>query len=125
MSYLYERAAQAKVTTFPEDASVPVVVTPGLYRDAGKRVCAVAAKDISRTYPDADQEHAAYLCLDVAYAYALLASGFGLRDDEELTLVDKIEYGGKPVEAAWALGDAVVSMREDDRVAGVVQRVEP
>ena len=125
MSYLYERAAQAKVTTFPEDASVPVVVTPGLYRDAGKRVCAVAAKDIARTYPDADQEHAAYLCLDVAYAYALLASGFGLRDDEELTLVDKIEHGGKPVEAAWALGDAVVSMREDDRVAGVVQRVEP
>lgn len=125
MSYLYERAAQAKVTTFPEDASVPVVVTPGLYRDAGKRVCAVAAKDIARTYPDADQEHAAYLCLDVAYAYALLASGFGLRDDEELTLVDKIEHGGKPVEAAWALGDAVVSMREDDRVADVVQRVEP
>ena len=58
------------MTTFPEDASVPVVVTPGLYRDAGKRVCAVAAKDIARTYPDADQEHAAYLCLDVACAYA-------------------------------------------------------
>ena len=94
MSYLYARASAGEGDAFPEDASVPVVVTPGLYRDAGKRVCAVAAKDIARTYPDADQEHAAYLCLDVAYAHALLASRFGLAlDDEELTLVDKIEHG--------------------------------
>ena len=67
--------------------------------------------------------HAAYLCLERGVARS--SRGFGLRDDEELTLVDKIEHGGKPVEAAWALGDAVVSMREDDRVADVVQRVEP
>ena len=33
--------------------------------------------------------------------------GFGLAQDEELLLVDKIGYKGKDVEAAWALGDAI------------------
>ena len=42
--------------------------------------------------------------------YALLTRGFGVGEDETVTLVDKIAYRGKAVEAAWALGDAIAVM---------------
>lgn len=48
-----------------------------------------------------------YLCLDSAYVHALLSQGFGIKDDTELRTVEQILYGGKPVEATWALGAAV------------------
>jgi apyrase len=75
-------------------------------------VCATAAADVATRYPDADPEHAAYLCLDVAFIRALLVDGLGVGVNEAVTIVDQIEYDGKGVEAAWALGDAVATLGE-------------
>ena len=61
----------------------------------------------------------------MAYAYSLLTRGFGMGEEEEITLVDKIEREGVggAVEAAWALGDAVATMEaEAGTDAGVVKR---
>ena len=126
MSYLRERASEAKVRGFPASGpAAAVTITPGDLRAAGREVCRTAAKDLARAYPEAEEAHAPYLCLDVAYAYSLLTRGFGMGEEEEITLVDKIEREGVggAVEAAWALGDAVATMEaEAGTDAGVVKR---
>ena len=125
MSYLRERASEAKVRGFPASGpAAAVTITPGDLRAAGREVCRTAAKDLARAYPEAEEAHAPYLCLDVAYAYSLLTRGFGMGEEEEITLVDKIEREGVggAVEAAWALGDAVATMEaEAGTDAGVVK----
>ena len=126
MSYLRERASEAKVRGFPASGpAAAVTITPGDLRAAGREVCRTAAMDLARAYPEAEEAHAPYLCLDVAYAYSLLTRGFGMGEEEEITLVDKIEREGVggAVEAAWALGDAVATMEaEAGTDAGVVKR---
>ena len=117
MSYLYERAEQSKAMTAPDDSSAPVPITPNDYADAGAEVCKTPVDEIMAKYPDAEEQHFQYLCLDVAYAYALLTDGFGLKPGEELMLVDKIKYNGQAVEAAWALGDAIAVMEEEKEEA--------
>jgi apyrase len=87
-----------------------VKITPSDYKNAGKRVCQTHVDSILKEYPDAEEDHFEYLCLDLAYIYALLTKGYGLKDKEPLYLVDKIDYKGQPVEAAWALGDAIAVM---------------
>ena len=113
MSYLYERAEQSGAMTPSDDASAPVPITPGDYAKAGAKVCKTHVDKIMKEYPEAEEQHFQYLCLDVAYAYALLTDGFGLDADEEMMLVDKIKYHGQEVEAAWALGDAIAVMEEE------------
>jgi apyrase len=48
--------------------------------------------------------------MDLTFAHALLSKGFERHAWEDFTLVKQIEYDGKPVEAAWALGTALNSM---------------
>lgn len=109
MSYLYERAEQSKAAT-PATESAMMTVTPADYRKALDDVCATPYDEILKKFPEAEEDHYPYLCLDVAYIYALFTEGFGLADDEVIHLVDKIEYQKKHVEAAWALGDAIATM---------------
>jgi apyrase len=110
MSYFYERAQAAKAVKWPSSDTKAVKITPENYKEAGKKVCKVPVDQILKEFPDAEEDHFEYLCLDLAYIYALLTRGYGLSDNEELFLVDKINYKGKPVEAAWALGDAIAVM---------------
>ena len=110
MSYFYERAQAAKAVHWPNSETKAVKITPSDYKNAGKRVCQTHVDSILKEYPDAEEDHFEYLCLDLAYIYALLTKGYGLKDKEPLYLVDKIDYKGQPVEAAWALGDAIAVM---------------
>lgn len=110
MSYFYERAQAAKAVRWPNSETKAVKITPSDYKRAGKRVCQTHVDSILKEYPDAEEDHFEYLCLDLAYIYALLTKGYGLKDNEPLHLVDKIDYKGQPVEAAWALGDAIAVM---------------
>ena len=63
---------------------------------AGKEVCRVAASDIGQVYPDSEDDHREYLCLDIAYQYSLLAKGFNLDPDtQKVELVAKIPFHGE------------------------------
>ena len=77
---------------------------------AGADACATRVDRLGAKYPNVEEEHRPWLCADVAYVYALLTRGFGVGEDETVTLVDKIAYRGEAVEAAWALGDAIAVM---------------
>jgi len=114
MSYLYERAEQSGAMIAPDDASAPVPITPAAYAAAGAKVCRTHVDKIMAEFPEAEEQHFPYLCLDIAYAYALLTDGFGLEASEEMMLVNKIKYHGQEVEAAWALGDAIAVMEEQN-----------
>ena len=112
MSYIAERAVQSKAAASPVDDATPATVTPRRLAEAGRKICGTHINDVMKRYPGVDPEHHPWLCLDVAYVYALLTDGFGVGADETVTLVDKIRYRGKAVEAAWALGDAIATMED-------------
>jgi len=89
----------------------------------GPKVCSTPDAEIEKVYPDSEDDHRTYLCLDVAYQYALLTEGFGLPPDKEVQLVSKIPFNGQPVEAAWPMGDALEVMgdlvkKQADAIAG-------
>mmetsp|Transcript_22452 Transcript_22452/g.31211 ORF Transcript_22452/g.31211 Transcript_22452/m.31211 type:complete len:510 (+) Transcript_22452:58-1587(+) len=106
MSYFYERPAQAKaITPLSEDAQV--AMKPKALAEVGPTVCSTPNDEIGKKYPDSEEDHRTYLCLDVAFQYAILTKGFGISPDDEIQLVSKIPYNGQGVEAAWPLGDAL------------------
>jgi len=110
MSYFYERPMQAKAT-HPKAPDAEVSLNIRDLSAAGKEVCRVAASDIGQVYPDSEDDHREYLCLDIAYQYSLLAKGFNLDPDtQKVELVAKIPFHGEQVEAAWSLGDALEVM---------------
>ena len=110
MSYVAERAVQCGAADRPPDDATPTTTTPRKLATAGTKVCETRVDQLGAKYPSVDEEHRPWLCADVAYVYALLTRGFGVGEDETVTLVDKIAYRGKAVEAAWALGDAIAVM---------------
>jgi len=73
----------------------------------GPKVCATPNAEIEKVYPDSEEDHRTYLCLDVAYQYALLTEGFSISPEKEVQLVSKIPFNGQAVEAAWPMGDAL------------------
>lgn len=110
MSYVAERAVQCGAAAVPSDEKTPTTTTPRRLAAAGTDACATRVDQLGAKYPKVDEEHRPWLCADVAYVYALLTRGFGVGEDETVTLVDKIAYRGEAVEAAWALGDAIAVM---------------
>ncbi|ACO70626.1 predicted protein [Micromonas commoda] len=110
MSYVAERAVQCGAAAVPSDEKTPTTTTPRRLAAAGTDACATRVDQLGAKYPEVDEEHLPWLCADVAYVYALLTRGFGVGEDETVTLVDKIAYRGEAVEAAWALGDAIAVM---------------
>lgn len=77
---------------------------------AGKKVCGVAASDIASAYPDSEDDHREYLCLDVAYQYSLLAKGFNLDpDSQKVELVAKIPFHGEVGETPSSSSSALDS----------------
>ena len=101
--YFYERAQAAKARALAKLGNQGGKNHPSDYKRARKRVCQAHVDSILKKYPDAEEDHFEYLCLDLAYIYALLTKGYGLKDNEPLHLVDKIDYKGQPVEAAWSV----------------------
>ena len=110
MSYIAERAVQCGAADAPADDATPTTTTPRRLAAAGADACATRVDRLGAKYPNVEEEHRPWLCADVAYVYALLTRGFGVGEDETVTLVDKIAYRGEAVEAAWALGDAIAVM---------------
>lgn len=106
ISYFYDRLAHAGgVLPHADEATT----TPGDFESAAASACAAAAggKDaLAAAYPDATPEVAEWLCFDLAYVTVLLQRGFGLHDDEPLTILQKIQHGGV-FDASWPLGLAI------------------
>mmetsp|Transcript_15659 Transcript_15659/g.26391 ORF Transcript_15659/g.26391 Transcript_15659/m.26391 type:complete len:466 (-) Transcript_15659:31-1428(-) len=106
MSYFYERPAQS-LATKPAHEDAKVVMKAAALAEAGPAVCSTPEADIAQRYPESEDEHRSYLCLDVAYQYALLTEGFNIAPDTDVHLIAKMPFNGKQVEAAWPLGDAL------------------
>lgn len=107
MSYLYERAEEAKVAGFNGDDGVVSNKVSSLGK-AGKAVCDTQADSLPVQYPKGRDRP--YMCLDISYVYGLLTRAIGLKDSDTVTFVKKIDYKGVSVEAAWALGDAIAML---------------
>ena len=107
-SYFWDRAQQAGLV--PEGA-LQVKLTPGAYLEAAQTACAAPSGGIGEAFPGVPSGADGQLfCLDVVYCHALLTSGFGLEEAQEVTLVKQVEYRGEGVEAAWPLGAAINSL---------------
>jgi apyrase len=83
------------------------VVTPAGFEKAAKIFCSLSLAEIGERFPKLKELKREYMCLDLVYLYSLLVSGFGIDQNQEITLVKKIMYRGFEVEAAWPLGSAI------------------
>lgn len=122
MSYLYERIAQANAAVF-----VPTATPETPKGIASLRTLATAARDICSLGLDelkaapryraafdgsdgSDGADAPYFCLDLVFIHTLLAQGLRVDVAAPLTLVKKLPYHAKPVEATWSLGAGIRSI---------------
>ena len=110
MSYFYEERASRQSRALAKLGNQGGKNHPERLQARREKSLPSARRFYLEEYPDAEEDHFEYLCLDLAYIYALLTKGYGLKDNEPLHLVDKIDYKGQPVEPAWALGDAIAVM---------------
>ncbi|KAL3685070.1 hypothetical protein R1sor_003092 [Riccia sorocarpa] len=106
-SFFFDKALEAGIITNPEASEF--VVKPSSFHAAAVKVCGTSVEEVEATYGLSRQD-SPYLCMDLLYEYQLLVEGFGVDNDEEITLVKKVMYKGAPVEAAWALGMAIESV---------------
>lgn len=103
-SFFFDRAAEAGFV----DSSKPVVkVRPADFANAAERACATKLDDAKSLYPHVEEDNLPYLCMDLVYQFTLLVDGFGLKPQQEITLVKKVPYQASLVEAAWPLGSAI------------------
>ena len=106
-SYLWDRAVNVGIVTDQEIDGRSTVSELG---DKAKHACALSLSKVSSTYHGVDDADAPFMCMDLTFAHVLLSVGFKRHEWDTLTLVKQIEYGDKPIEAAWPLGAALNSM---------------
>ena len=115
-SYFFDRAVDAGIIDENEnergESTISAEVRPSDLRAAGEKACSAGprASDAARAFPAAKAETAPFMCLDLAFQHALLTHGFGLDETKPVTIVKKVAYRGKEVEAAWPLGAALNNM---------------
>ena len=111
-SYFFDRAVDAGIIAENDGSTISAEVKPSDLRAAGERACSAGptASDAAAAFPAAKAETAPFMCLDLAFQHALLTHGFGLEESRPVTIVKKVSYRGKEVEAAWPLGAALNNM---------------
>ena len=93
-SYFYDRMLPF---IKPSDKNM---VTVGRFKEVGTKVC--------KPTDDFTKEHSkGTMCADLSYLYALLTTGYGLSDDQVLTVTNKING----VETAWTLGAMITMLK--------------
>lgn len=106
-SYLWDRAINVGIVS---DVEIDGRSSVSEFKNAAEKACGVPLSSVRTEYHGVEEKDAPYLCMDLTFAHALLSKGFERHAWEDFTLVKQIEYDGKPVEAAWALGAALNSM---------------
>lgn len=104
-SFFFDKAVDAGIIGNKKVASA--VVTPAGFEKAAKMFCSLSLAEVAERFPKLKEWKRKYMCLDLVYLYSLLVSGFGIDQNQEITLVKKIMYRGSEVEAAWPLGSAI------------------
>lgn len=104
-SFFFDKAVDAGIIRNKKAASV--IVTPAEFERAAKTFCSLSLAEIVQQFPKLKEIKRKYICLDLVYLYSLLVSGFGIDQNQEITLVKKIVNRGLQVEASWPLGSAI------------------
>lgn len=104
-SYFWDRAAEAGLVDGKD--AVQAAINPSSFKKMAQHACALDVNTLAEKFPEVQEEHRPYFCLDLTYAHVLLTSGFKIPDMQKLTLVKKVEYQGEMIEAAWPLGAAI------------------
>ncbi|KAI8475039.1 MAG: nucleoside phosphatase family-domain-containing protein [Monoraphidium minutum] len=103
-SYFFDRAVEAGI--IPDKGAINFGTTP---KEFARRAAGVCGKDPAAVASELsiDAEAARFLCLDLSFCHTVLTQGFDLPETSHLTLVKRVEYQGKVVDASWALGAAL------------------
>eukprot|EP00891_Asterochloris_glomerata_P009175 jgi/Astpho2/9175/fgenesh1_pm.00137_%23_2_t len=104
-SYFWDRALEAEIIT--DDNAVSWKLTADDLKEAADKACKASLKELKALFPDASDEQAPFMCLDLSFCHTLLTQGFKVASDTDVTLVKRIKYKEQEVEAAWPLGAAI------------------
>ncbi|CEF97475.1 Nucleoside phosphatase GDA1/CD39 [Ostreococcus tauri] len=106
-SYLWDRAVNVGIVS---DDEIDGRSSVKEFKRAAEDACKLDVKGVIKKYHGIEEKDAPYLCMDLTFAQALLSVGFAKHGWDDFTLVKRIEYQGRAVEAAWPLGAALNSM---------------
>eukprot|EP00898_Chlorokybus_atmophyticus_P007057 jgi/Chlat1/7352/Chrsp59S06958 len=103
-SYFSDRATVVGIKDADDPTSSAAVAD---FVQAAEKACLLGLEDVIKEYPTLDSADVPFLCLDLAYIHALITKGFKLNAEAPFTLVKRIIYHEKEVEAAWPLGAVI------------------
>lgn len=104
-SYFFDRALDAGI--IKDGKATSFATSPAAFKDAAHKACSTPLDKLGSAFPAADSAVLQYLCIDLTFQYAMLATGLKVPDGSAITLVKQVEYHGELFEAAWPLGAAV------------------
>ena len=106
-SYFFDRAVE---TGLVPASATSARIRPADFRSKAEAVCRVAwagPADMRQRFPDVEEDHAPYVCLDLTFISSLLVDGFRIPPMSELVVVKQFLYEGLLFESAWPLGAAI------------------
>ena len=115
-SYFFDRAVETGLV--PESAT-SARIRPADFRSKAEAVCRVAwagPADVRQRFPDVEEDHAPYVCLDLTFISSLLVDGFKINAMSELVVVKQFLYEGLLFESAWPLGAAINTLSGSNKV---------
>ncbi|RRT77469.1 hypothetical protein B296_00016722, partial [Ensete ventricosum] len=111
-SYFFDRPSDVG---FVDPAATSAMARPSDFKEAAKHACKVTMNNVETKYPSVCKNDLPYVCMDVVYQYTLLVNGFGLKPQQNITLVRQVQYGDSDFfgEAAWPLGSAIEAVTSE------------
>ena len=106
-SYFFDRAVETGLV--PESA-IRAHMKPADFRAKASSVCRVpwtGFEDMKTRFPDVEEDHAPFVCMDLSFITSLLEDGFKIPSMEEFVMVKQFLYRGEYFESAWPLGAAI------------------
>eukprot|EP01023_Acetabularia_acetabulum_P037852 TRINITY_DN3613_c0_g1_i1.p1 TRINITY_DN3613_c0_g1~~TRINITY_DN3613_c0_g1_i1.p1 ORF type:complete len:482 (-),score=89.00 TRINITY_DN3613_c0_g1_i1:410-1855(-) len=104
-SFFFDRAVDSGIIT---DSTLPTAnIKVQDYKTKGQIACSENSEAVQTEFQNIEADLVPYLCLDLSYCYTLLKDGFDISEDQDITLVKRINYNGMEIEAAWPLGAAL------------------
>lgn len=89
-SYFWDRAMDVGI--IDDRKALTFVMKPDSFTLKSHELCSLQLEKVKERYPDVEEAHKPFLCMDLTYMSALLMDGFKLDPYKDVRLTKQIKY---------------------------------